>query len=66
MSAGVIFRSRLVGKRFDSAQGLRDLETVITLGAAEIPDISIYNAYLPKEAGVSIGSGKARWPQTSG
>ncbi len=53
------FRITTVGKRFDSVHGLRDLETVITLGSAEIPDISIYNAYLPKEGGVSIGAGKA-------
>ncbi|MBO3703189.1 MAG: hypothetical protein J5W83_11720, partial [Candidatus Accumulibacter sp.] len=53
------FRITTVGKRFDSVHGLRDLETVITLGSAEIPDISIYNTYLPKEGGVSIGAGKA-------
>ncbi len=57
--SGRDFQITSVGKRFDSAQGLRDLETLITLGAAEIPDISIYNAYLPKKAGVAIGSGKA-------
>ncbi|NMQ28008.1 hypothetical protein E4Q23_09705 [Candidatus Accumulibacter phosphatis] len=57
--SGRDFQITTVGKRFDAKQGLRELETVVTLGAAEIPDISIYNNYLPKESGVSIGSGKA-------
>ncbi|EXI79773.1 MAG: hypothetical protein AW10_02258 [Candidatus Accumulibacter appositus] len=57
--SGRDFQITTVGKRFDSKEGLRELETVVTLGAAEIPDISVYNAYLPKEGGVSIGSGKA-------
>ncbi|MCB1968185.1 MAG: hypothetical protein KDI64_19670, partial [Candidatus Accumulibacter sp.] len=57
--SGRDFQITTVGKRFDSVQGLRDLETLITLGSAQIPDISVYNAYLPKDAGVSIGSGKA-------
>ena len=37
------FHITTLGKRLDSIQGLRDLETQITLGSAEIPDISIYN-----------------------
>jgi translocation and assembly module TamB len=57
--SGRDFQITTVGKRFDSKEGLRELKTVVTLGAAEIPDISVYNAYLPKEGGVSIGSGKA-------
>ncbi len=57
--SGRDFQITTVGKRFDSKEGLRELETVVTLGAAEIPDISVYNAYLPKEGGVSIGAGKA-------
>ncbi|MEF8734094.1 MAG: hypothetical protein V5B40_19915 [Candidatus Accumulibacter meliphilus] len=57
--SGRDFQITTVGKRFDAKEGLRELETVVTLGVAEIPDISIYNAYLPKESGVSIGSGKA-------
>lgn len=57
--SGRDFQITTVGKRFDSVHGLRDLETLITLGSAEIPDISIYNAYLPQDAGVSIGAGKA-------
>lgn len=52
------FQITTVGRRFDSMQGLRDLDTLVKLTSAEIPDISIYNSYLPKDAGVSIVSGK--------
>ena len=54
------FQITTVGKRFNSMQDLRNLNTLVKLTSAEIPDISIYNAYLPKDAGVSIVSGKGK------
>jgi len=54
------FQITTVGKRFDSMQNLRNLDTRVKLTSAEIPDISIYNAYLPKDAGVSMVSGKGK------
>lgn len=54
------FQISTVGKRFDSIQGLQDLDTSVRLIAAEIPDITVYNSYLPEDAGISIVSGKGK------
>lgn len=55
---GNVFQITTEGRRFDSIQGLQDLDTSVRLIAAEIPDITVYNSYLPKNAGISFGSGK--------
>ncbi|MBK1725192.1 hypothetical protein [Thiocystis violacea] len=46
------------GARLDQDSVLRDLATEITLWQAEIPDMRIYNRYLPKDSGLSVLSGK--------
>lgn len=54
------FQITSVAKNFDSIQGLQDLDTSVRLGAAEIPDITVYNSYLPENTGISIVSGKGK------
>ncbi len=52
------FAITTMGKSFDLENGISDLSTEIKLPSAEIPDMTIYNAYLPKNAGIAIVSGK--------
>lgn len=52
------FQITTVGRRFDLIEGLQNLDTSVRLLSAEIPDISVYNTYLPENSGVSIVSGK--------
>lgn len=56
--SGDVFQITSEGRSFDSIQGLQNLDTSVRLIAAEIPDITVYNSYLPENAGISIGSGK--------
>ncbi len=58
--SGKGFQITAVAGSFDSIQGLQNLDTSVRLIAAEIPDISVYNSYLPENAGISIDSGKGR------
>ncbi|WP_372738220.1 hypothetical protein [Neptunomonas sp.] len=55
---GSDFQITTVGRNFDTIKGLQDLDTSVRLGAAKIPDITVYNSYLPENAGISIVSGK--------
>ena len=58
--SGDVFQITTVGRSFDSIQGLQNLDTSVRLIAAEIPDITVYNSYLPENAGISIVSGKGK------
>ncbi len=48
------------GERFNPDEGIRGLSTVIKLPVAEIPDMTVYNAYLPEKAGIAIVSGSGQ------
>ncbi len=47
-------------KDLDLATPVTDLRAVIELPAAEVPDITVYNAYFPPGTGVAILSGTGR------
>ncbi|TKB10398.1 hypothetical protein [Desulforhopalus sp. IMCC35007] len=54
------FQITTEARSFDSILGLQNLETSVRLMAAEIPDITVYNSYLPENAGISIDSGTGK------
>ena len=58
--SGNVFQITTVGRNFDSIQRLQNLDTSVRLIAAEIPDITVYNSYLPENAGISIVSGTGK------
>ena len=49
---------KTAGKRLDKDNVLRELDTDIELWEAQIPDMTVYNRYLPPDSGVAIVSGK--------
>lgn len=48
---------KTAGKRLDQDNVLRELDTDIQLWEAEIPDMTVYNRYLPQDSGISFVSG---------
>lgn len=46
------------GSRLDKDNILRELSTDIQLWGAELPDMTVYNRYLPPKSGIAIVSGK--------
>ncbi len=42
----------------DLRYGLSDLDVVIDMPQAEVPDLSIYGDYLPPDLGIAVGSGR--------
>ena len=53
-------RLDVTSKDLDLATPVTDLRATIDLPSAEVPDITIYNAYLPPDAGIALLSGAGR------
>jgi len=55
--SGRNLRLHLASGELDLADVVEDLSAKVTMHDAEIPDLTVYNAYLPPGAGVAIHSG---------
>ncbi|WP_208670719.1 MULTISPECIES: hypothetical protein [Halomonadaceae] len=57
--AGRLFTLHSQARRFDLEQGLQQLDTQIEMPYLVAPDLALFNAYLPEDAGIELLSGRA-------
>ena len=57
---GGLLHIHVVSHDVDLAERVDDLTATIAMEGAQVPDLRVYNSYLPPGAGVAIGSGSGR------